>query len=140
MLVARKLRVAEANSPVALANHVARSLLAVCRVKESRTGVHERMTPPVEDDPGNVTLGIKAMRREQLSQVAPKPALVVSVVRSQHLHSPCDALLPRVEPRIQERQVKMQRRRLVGMQRRVIASRDHRLTDVAGEAYPIEPP
>src|SRR5687768_5219347 len=109
---AGKIGVRKSDSTVgAVAQDVARRGLAVDAEEEAGLRIHVRVTPAVEDDPGDVSTRIEAPRREHVAELLPERALVLRERRTQELSASAAALLANREPRSREQHFDGQHRR-----------------------------
>ena len=91
---AGEIGVRESNSTVrTIAQDVARRGFAVDAEKESRLRIHVRVTPAIENDPGDVPSRIEAAGREHVAELLAERALVLRERSAEQLRASSAPLL-----------------------------------------------
>src|SRR5258708_31328165 len=133
MLPAVQLRVRKGDPPMRPADDLPwRCLLARRPTEETREWDGERVPPTVQNEAGYVPLRVEPGRAEQFHHLGRDAPLVLWIRSAQELHAPSRRLFPRGQSGMMERRVETQDRRLVRVQRGLVAAHLHRVPDVAG--------
>jgi hypothetical protein len=82
-----------------VAQYVTRRGIAVDAEKESRLWIHIRVTPPIQNNCGDVSTRIEAAGREHVTKLFPECALILGERSAEQLRTPPGSLLGDREPR-----------------------------------------
>src|SRR6202011_4471447 len=125
--------VPECDAPVAASDDFQRRRLSVAAEIEAGRRRDVRMSPAIEDDPGDVAARIEARRAEQGLQLAADLDFEVGVARSEQAPARGGNLPGERYARLRKADVERQHRGLFGIERGTGAVDDHRAAHVDGE-------
>ena len=121
------------------AEHIAWRGLAIAAGVEAWAGRDVGVSPAIEDDAGDIALGVESARAEHLHHLLEDRGLVVAVRRAEEARAGDLALFRQWETVLVERDIEREDVGLVGVERRAVVADVHVGADVGGEAEPAAP-